>query len=136
MHAYDLFTGQRSPLRSSLPRSFDRRCVWLLALWALALGSCNNTPGGQTCRTITQCGAAEPICDATSLTCRPCDTMMSNDEVACKNRDASTPHCGQRGRCVGCVRNTDCVDPARPLCGPDNTCQGCVAADCPSKVCG
>lgn len=89
-----------------------------------------------TCRTVANClQASAPICDAATLTCRPC--TAGADDIACKNRQATTPRCGPNGACVACVENAECA--ARDLRQP--ACRGFVCAacknptECQSRLC-
>lgn len=94
-------------------------------------------PGG-ACRTVANCiSDSAPVCDASSLLCRPCSMNNPTDDTACRNRKAETPRCGPGGVCVACLNSADCTarDPRKPTC-QNNTCQACSqATDCPSNIC-
>jgi len=100
----------------------------------LFASGCTSDPASSSCRTVLNCkDDALPICDSSSLSCRPC--RANSDDVGCRNRNAATPRCGTSGRCVACLVNSDCPA-AKPRCGPDSVCTGCLLpADCPSRVC-
>lgn len=61
---------------------------------------------------------------------------MGTDDIACKNRNASTPVCGPAGRCVGCMSNSDCTDLRSPVCSSNKSCGPCQrTGDCLSGIC-
>ncbi len=64
------------------------------------------------------------VCDAAGQ----CSFTQATDGMACQT-DAFEGTC-QEGRCVGCLSDTDCTEPARPVC-VDDVCVSCrVPADC------
>jgi hypothetical protein len=131
-------TFSRRPQSRRLARAFARLLApALLLASALLLGGsgCTSDSATSSCRTVLNCKEdVAPICDAASLSCRSC--QPGQDDLACKNRNASTPRCGPAGRCVGCMGNSECSDLRYPVCSAQNSCVGCQqATDCASRVC-
>ena len=101
--------------------------------------SCSSTLTSGNCRTVANCKDDDkPICDAETLSCRPC--RPGTDDIACRNRNSGTPLCGSNGHCsVACTSSAECTrsNPRTqtPIC-ERNTCRRClVSADCESGVC-
>jgi hypothetical protein len=90
-------------------------------------GSSNDGDSGDTLPgdvatqcTISSCGAALPICDATSRMCRACA-----DGTECLDLEAGTPVCAT-GRCVACGTSSDCIVAGQPVCdATTNKCRAC-----------
>lgn len=108
--------------------------LWIGLVASLAAMGCTSDPAASACRTVLNCkDDSVPICDAASLSCRAC--KAGADDTGCKNRNAMTPVCGPAGRCVACIKSSDCKDLRTASC-VNNTCVGCqTATDCPSRVC-
>lgn len=117
--------------------------TWLSGLTGflglLTAVACSSMQAAGSCRTVANCrDDASPICDAESLSCRACRPGV--DDIACRNRNPSTPLCGENGRCsVACASPADCTrgNPRTqtPIC-ERNTCRRCqLATECDSGVC-